>query len=35
MIAAVLIFGLLADFMNTWILNAGVLRWYIQRGEKK
>ena len=35
MIAAVLIFGLLADFMNTWILNAGVLRWYLQRGEKR
>ncbi|KPU64037.1 preprotein translocase subunit SecF [Thermococcus sp. EP1] len=35
MIAIVLIFGLLADFMNTWILNAGVLRWYIQRGEKR
>ncbi|USH00254.1 protein translocase subunit SecF [Thermococcus argininiproducens] len=35
MIASVLIFGLLADFMNTWILNAGVLRWYIYRGEKK
>ncbi len=28
-IAIVLIFGLLADFMNTWIFNAGVLRWYI------
>lgn len=28
-IAMVLIFGLLADFMNTWILNAGVLRWYL------
>ncbi|MDV3104192.1 protein translocase subunit SecF [Thermococcus waiotapuensis] len=28
-ITIVLIFGLLADFMNTWILNAGVLRWYI------
>ncbi|RLF83130.1 protein translocase subunit SecF, partial [Thermococci archaeon] len=35
MIATVLIFGLLADFMNTWILNAGVLRWYMQRGERK
>ena len=35
MIATVLIFGLLADFMNTWILNAGVLRWYLQRGEKR
>jgi len=30
-IAAVLIFGLLADFMNTWIFNAGVLRWYLSR----
>ncbi|ACS32785.1 protein translocase subunit SecF [Thermococcus gammatolerans] len=28
-ITIVLIFGLLADFMNTWIFNAGVLRWYI------
>jgi len=28
-ITTVLIFGLLADFMNTWIFNAGVLRWYI------
>jgi len=28
-ITIVLLFGLLADFMNTWILNAGVLRWYI------
>ncbi len=30
-IAAVLIFGLLADFMNTWVLNAGVLKWYLKR----
>ncbi len=30
-IAIVLIFGLLADFMNTWILNAGVLKWYLSR----
>lgn len=28
-ITIVLIFGLLADFMNTWVFNAGVLRWYI------
>jgi len=33
-IAVVLIFGLLADFMNTWILNAGVLKWYLTRGGK-
>ncbi|NJE05593.1 protein translocase subunit SecF [Thermococcus sp. M36] len=30
-IAIVLIFGLLADFMNTWVLNAGVLKWYLFR----
>ncbi|WP_237710130.1 protein translocase subunit SecF [Pyrococcus sp. ST04] len=34
-IASVLIFGLLADFMNTWILNAGVLRTYIAKREKE
>jgi len=34
-IASVLIFGLLADFMNTWILNAGVLRLYITKREGK
>ncbi|HIP89532.1 MAG TPA: protein translocase subunit SecF [Thermococcus paralvinellae] len=34
-IAIVLIFGLLADFMNTWILNAGVLRWVIAKKEEK
>jgi len=34
-IAIVLIFGLLADFMNTWVFNAGVLRWYLaKRGVK-
>ncbi|WP_297418651.1 protein translocase subunit SecF [Thermococcus sp.] len=30
-IAIVLIFGLLTDFMNTWVLNAGVLKWYLSR----
>lgn len=34
-IASVLIFGLLADFMNTWIFNAGVLRLYIKKREGK
>ncbi|AEC51743.1 preprotein translocase subunit SecF [Pyrococcus sp. NA2] len=34
-IASVLIFGLLADFMNTWIFNAGVLRMYIAKREGK
>ncbi|ASJ06288.1 protein translocase subunit SecF [Thermococcus pacificus] len=33
-IAIVLIFGLLADFMNTWVLNAGVLKWYISKNPR-
>ncbi|ASJ08269.1 preprotein translocase subunit SecF [Thermococcus siculi] len=33
-IAIVLIFGLLADFMNTWVLNAGVLKWYLSRAPR-
>ena len=28
-IALVLIFGLLADMMNTWMLNTGILRRYV------
>ncbi|MDK2891940.1 protein translocase subunit SecF [Methanohalophilus sp.] len=37
-IAIVLIFGLLADIMNTWMLNTGILKWYVAknpRGVKK
>ncbi|MCZ7392120.1 MAG: protein translocase subunit SecF [Candidatus Methanoperedens sp.] len=37
-ISAVLIFGLIADIINTWMTNAGILRWYagkIQRVEKR
>ncbi|HIH70167.1 protein translocase subunit SecF [Methermicoccus shengliensis] len=30
-IAVVLAFGLLADIMNTWMLNAAILKWYVQR----
>lgn len=30
-IAIVLIIGLLADMVNTWIQNAGILRWYAAR----
>jgi len=30
-IAVVLAFGLLADIMNTWMLNAAILKWYMQR----
>ncbi|HIH39969.1 MAG TPA: preprotein translocase subunit SecF, partial [Halobacteria archaeon] len=34
--SAVLIFGLLADLLNTWLLNAGFLRLYIdKRGRKR
>ncbi|MEA2044930.1 MAG: protein translocase subunit SecF [Euryarchaeota archaeon] len=30
-ISVVLIFGLLADMMNTWVMNANSLRWYMAR----
>ena len=33
-ISAVLILGLIVDMMNTWMLNAGLLKWYINRGGK-
>lgn len=29
-IATVIIFGLAADVMNTWLLNAGLLKWYME-----
>jgi preprotein translocase subunit SecF len=29
-ISTVMIFGLLADLMNTWFLNAGLLKWYME-----
>lgn len=32
-IAAVLIFGLLADLISTWLMNAPVLLWYAERKE--
>lgn len=34
-IAGVLIIGLFVDMMNTWMLNAGILKEYILRGSKK
>ena len=34
-IASVLIIGLFVDMMNTWMLNAGILKGYILRGNKK
>ncbi len=30
-ISIVLIFGLVADIMNTWMLNTGILRWYVDK----
>ncbi len=33
-ISAVLLIGLFVDMMNTWMLNAGLLKWYLQRGGK-
>jgi preprotein translocase subunit SecF len=29
-ISLVLIFGLLADVINTWLFNAGLLKWYME-----
>lgn len=34
-IALVLMVGVLLDIPNTWIMNAGILRWYAQRKEVK
>lgn len=34
-ISIVLLFGLAMDLLNTWLLNAGILRWYVERKEGK
>jgi len=34
-ISAVLLIGLAVDVMNTWMLNAGLLKWYMGRGGRK
>lgn len=34
-ISSVMIFGLVADIMNTWFLNTGILRWYMESPEAK
>jgi len=34
-ISIVLLAGLLADIMNTWLLNTGILRWYVMKPEFK
>ena len=33
-ISVVLIFGLIADIVNTWMTNVGILRWFIGRAEQ-
>ncbi|VVB86346.1 Protein-export membrane protein SecF [uncultured archaeon] len=33
-ISIVLIFGLIADMINTWMTNVGILRWYIEKTQK-
>ncbi len=34
-ISVVLIFGLIADIVNTWMTNVGILKWYIEKGGMK
>jgi preprotein translocase subunit SecF len=34
-ISLVLLFGLTMDLLNTWLLNAGILRWYMEEKERK
>ncbi|UGV40595.1 protein translocase subunit SecF [Methanococcoides orientis] len=34
-ISIVLIFGLAADIMNTWLLNTGILRWHVNRSNPR
>ncbi len=31
-ISVVLIFGLIADIVNTWMTNVGILKWYLEKG---
>jgi preprotein translocase subunit SecF len=34
-ISAVLLIGLVADILNTWLTNAGILKWYVLNGGGK
>lgn len=34
-ISVVLIFGLVADIINTWMTNVGILKWYIEKAGRK
>lgn len=31
-VSVVLIFGLIADIINTWMTNVGILKWYLEKG---
>jgi preprotein translocase subunit SecF len=31
----VLIIGLVADVLNTWLTNAAILKWYVEKGGGK
>jgi preprotein translocase subunit SecF len=33
-VSVVLIFGLIADIINTWMTNVGILKWYLEKGAK-
>ncbi|MDL5504021.1 MAG: hypothetical protein QSU88_12495, partial [Candidatus Methanoperedens sp.] len=33
-ISVVLIFGLIADIINTWMTNVGILKWYLEKTGK-
>ena len=34
-IASVLFIGLIFDMMNTWLTNAGIIKWYVQKQESR
>jgi preprotein translocase subunit SecF len=34
-IMLIILIGLIADIFNTWIQNAGILRWYVEHRERK
>jgi preprotein translocase subunit SecF len=34
-VSIVLIFGLIADIINTWMTNVGILKWYLEKGTKE
>ena len=34
-ISIVLLFGLVADLMNTWMLNTGILKWHLQKPRRR